>query len=217
MARVLVTERTVVDAAKAGKKSLHVPADAIVTPAAKDRAHQLGLLLEGPAPASSPSPAATQTPTGKPESETVAVGSDHGGFQLKEILKTHLTGMGCQIIDVGTHDDEACDYPDFAYAVAQLVATGKSGKGIMIDSVGIASAMVANKVPGIRAACCHDSFTAHSSREHNNANVLTLGGKVIGTEMAKSIVGEWLRTPYAGGRHEKRLAKITDIEKKYVK
>lgn len=148
---------------------------------------------------------------------TIALGSDHGGFLLKEALKVYLTEQGNHIIDVGTDSEQPCDYPDFAYAVASLVASNKAERGIMIDSVGVAPAIVANKVPGVRAVPCYDEFVARSSREHNNANVLTLGGKVLGIEIVKSIVKCWLNTPFAGGRHLPRVNKISDVEKRFLK
>jgi len=148
---------------------------------------------------------------------TIALGSDHGGYRLKEVLRKFLVEEGYAVVDVGTDSEEACDYPDFAFAVARTVASGQAARGIMIDGVGVASAIVANKVPGIRAVPCYDEFVARSSREHNNANVLTLGGRVVGSEMAKAIVRIWLETGFAGGRHEGRVSKIADIEKRFSK
>jgi ribose 5-phosphate isomerase B len=213
MAKGLVSEQTVLAAAKRGEKSIVVGAGTIVTDAARDRAKQLGVRLETakkaqPAPVSSSMPKALQS--GAPE--VIALGSDHGGFALKETLKAYLATLGCRAVDLGTYTDEACDYPDFAYAVARMVSLGQASKGIMIDAVGIASAIVANKVRGVRAACCSDEFSARSSREHNNANVLTLGGRTLGVELAKSITKAWLETPFGGGRHQKRVAKISEIE-----
>ncbi|MBI4811216.1 MAG: ribose 5-phosphate isomerase B [Ignavibacteriales bacterium] len=149
--------------------------------------------------------------------ETIAIGSDHGGFSLKEQLKPFLVSLGYNVIDLGTNSEESCDYPDFAFSVAAMVMKGSASRGIIIDTVGTASAMAANKIPGIRAACCFDEYSARSSREHNNSNIMTLGGKVIGIELARSIVKIWLETSYAGGRHQKRLDKISDIEKKFLK
>jgi len=125
--------------------------------------------------------------------------------------------LGFSVADVGTTSEEACDYPDFAYAVASLVASGQAARGIMVDGVGVASAIVANKVPGIRAVSCFDEFVAKSSREHNDANVLTLGGRTIGTEITKAIVKVWLETPFGGGRHQGRVQKITEIERRFSK
>jgi ribose 5-phosphate isomerase B len=211
----LITEQTVIEAAKRGETTLAIGAGTIVTDAARDRARQLGITLGKPKEA--PKPSTTPTVGGSLPAglkEIVAIGSDHGGFQMKEGLKTLLEGFGHKVVDLGTYSEETCDYPDFAYAVSRMVSLGEASKGIMIDSVGIASAIVANKLPGIRAACCTDEFMARSSREHNNANVLTLGGKTLGIELAKAIVKTWLETSFGGGRHQKRLDKINDIEKR---
>ncbi|MGA9407965.1 MAG: ribose 5-phosphate isomerase B, partial [Bacteroidota bacterium] len=160
--------------------------------------------------------AATISPTNV-GSNLVVVGSDHGGFQTKEMLKKYLGGLGYRVLDVGTNSEEACDYPDYAYAVACIVAKGEAWRGIMIDATGVASSIVCNKVPGIRAAACSNEFVAQSSREHNDANVLTLGAKVLGTELVKSIVKVWLETWFGGGRHKKRVDKISDVEKRFTK
>lgn len=209
----LVSEQTIVEAAKRGDKSVTIGSDSIVTDAAKDRAKQLGVRLvskKKDEPVASASSLPLSPKSGS--AEVLAIGSDHGGFALKNDLKSFVEGLGYRVVDVGTYTDEACDYPDFAYGVARMVSLGEASKGIMIDAVGIASAIAANKVRGIRAACCSDEFSARSSREHNNANVLTLGGRILGLELAKSIVKAWLETSFGGGRHQKRLDKITDIE-----
>ena len=146
----------------------------------------------------------------------VAIGADHGGFDLKESLKPYLIDLGYEVIDCGTNDKSSVDYPDFAVAVARLVASGKAWRGIMIDGAGIGSCMVANKVPGIRAAMCYDHATASNSREHNNANVLTLGAGLIGENLAQQIVKTWLSTEFLGGRHTRRVDKIEAIEKQYL-
>ncbi len=143
----------------------------------------------------------------------IAIGADHGGFPLKEELKKSLKADGYTVKDVGTNSTDAVDYPDFAVQVARLVASGDCDRGIMIDSLGIASSMVANKVRGIRSAMCYDLTTAKSSREHNNANVLTLGGKIIDDKLAREIVSAWLSTDFAGGRHWPRVNKIMAVEK----
>jgi len=164
-----------------------------------------------PAPIVQP---ATPVPT---EKKTVAIGTDHGGVDLKEILKSELTEMGYAIIDCGTNTKDAVDYPDIALAVAKLVANGSAWRGVVIDGAGIGSCMSANKVPGIRAAMCYDYSTAVNSREHNDANVLTLGAGLIGVNLAKQILKTWLATEFGGGRHAKRVEKITAIEKLYMK
>lgn len=167
-------------------------------------------------PATAPlpqTPAAAQPAAGR----VVAIGADHGGFELKETLKKDLTEGGYEVIDVGTTGKEAVDYPDFALSVAQLVASGKVWRGVMIDGAGIGSCMVANKVPGVRAALAYDYASASNSREHNDANVLTLGAGLIGVALAKQILKVWLTTDFGGGRHQKRIDKIIAVEKQYGK
>ncbi|MCX6029512.1 MAG: ribose 5-phosphate isomerase B [Chloroflexi bacterium] len=149
--------------------------------------------------------------------QRVAIGADHGGYAMKEALKPHLQSLGYEVVDCGAHSTDAVDYPDIAYAVARLVADGKCANGIIIDGAGIGSCMAANKVPGIRAALCYDHATAVNSREHNHANVLTLGAGLIGANLAKQIVSDWLATPFGSGRHAKRVEKIMAIEKRYLK
>jgi ribose 5-phosphate isomerase B len=151
------------------------------------------------------------------DKKAVAIGTDHGGVDLKEILKTELTELGYAIIDCGTNSTESVDYPDIALAVSILVADGSAWRGVVIDGAGIGSCMSANKVPGIRAAMCYDYATAVNSREHNDANVLTLGAGLIGVNLAKQILKTWLATEFAGGRHTKRVEKIISIEKSYAK
>lgn len=148
--------------------------------------------------------------------QVVAIGTDHGGVDLKEVLKAHLSAKDFEIIDCGTHTKESVDYPDIALSVAELVATGKAWRGIIIDGAGIGSCIAANKVPGVRAALCYDYATAVNSREHNNANVLTLGAGLIGTNLAKLIVDTWLSTAFGGGRHARRVNKITAIEQRFL-
>ncbi|MFH1690867.1 MAG: ribose 5-phosphate isomerase B [Candidatus Eisenbacteria bacterium] len=144
----------------------------------------------------------------------IALGSDHGGFALKEVLKRYLTDeLGLRVKDVGTTDEAACDYPDFAHKVATAVASGECHRGIVIDGAGIGSSMAANRVPGVLAACCHDVRTVVNSREHNNANVLTIGSAVVGRGLARQMVRVWLATDFAGGRHERRVRKILDLER----
>jgi ribose 5-phosphate isomerase B len=136
---------------------------------------------------------------------------------LKESLKATLGELGFDVQDVGTHSKAAVDYPDYAEEVARLVGTGKAWRGIMIDGAGIGSCMVANKVPGVRAAMAYDYSSAVNSREHNDANVLTLGAGLIGMNLAKQIVKTWLSTEFGGGRHLRRIEKISAVEKKYLK
>lgn len=164
-------------------------------------------------PAVSTSPARTEVSVRK----AVAIGADHGGYELKEALKPELNSLGFDIQDVGTNSKDAVDYPDFAHAVAQAVGTGKAWRGIMIDGAGIGSCIVANKVPGVRAGMAYDYSSAVNSREHNDTNVLTLGAGLIGVNLARQIVKTWLTTEFAGGRHTPRVDKIKSVEKKYLK
>lgn len=165
-----------------------------------------------------PTPAVqAAAPKAAPAGRAVAIGADHGGFELKEILKKDLSEMGYEIIDVGTTGKDAVDYPDFAHDVARLVASGKAWRGVMIDGAGIGSCMVANKVPGVRAAMAYDYSSAVNSREHNDANLLTLGAGLIGVNLAKQILKVWLATDFGGGRHQKRVDKIIAVEKQYGK
>jgi len=165
--------------------------------------------------ASAAGAAAAPSPNPAPERGLVALGADHGGYALKETLKAYLTELGYPVVDCGTHSTEAVDYPDLAYAVARLVGSGEAWRGIMVDGAGIGSAMAANKVPGVRAALCYDHATALNSREHNDANVLTLGAGLIGPSLAKQIAQTWLATAFGGGRHQRRVDKISDIERRF--
>ncbi len=140
--------------------------------------------------------------------DEIAIGADHGGFALKQKLAAYLAEKGYPVKDCGTHSGEAVDYPDFARAVARAVAGGGSRWGIVIDGAGIGSCMAANKVPGIRAALCYDISSARNSREHNHANVMTLGAGLIGESLARQIVDAWLGTEWGGGRHARRVEKI---------
>jgi ribose 5-phosphate isomerase B len=142
----------------------------------------------------------------------IAVGADHGGVALKDAVSKRLTELGHTVRDLGTSGTEAVDYPDFAIAVARAVASREANLGIMIDGAGIGSAMAANKVAGARAALCYDVTTATNAREHNNANVLTLGGGLIGTRLALNIVETFIATPFAGGRHQTRVGKIDALD-----
>ncbi len=146
---------------------------------------------------------------------TIAVGADHGGVELKDVIAAHLTDTGYAVEDCGTHGPDSVDYPDFAEAVAEKVAEGEAQAGIVVDGAGIGSAMAANKVPGVRAALCYDVSSAVNSREHNHANVLTLGAGLIGRALALQIVDAWLATPHGGGRHARRVAMIGEIEARH--
>jgi ribose 5-phosphate isomerase B len=147
----------------------------------------------------------------------VALGADHGGYELKGRIADRLRTGGYLVHDCGTGSAESVDYPDFAHAVARLVADGTCRWGIVVDGAGIGSCMTANKVPGIRAALCYDVSSARNSREHNHANVLTLGARLVGEGLAMEIVDTWLATPWGAGRHAARVDKITAIERGYLK
>ena len=160
-----------------------------------------------------------QATVSQPKSSTlgIAVGADHGGYPLKERLAFRLREQGHDVLDCGTDSAKSVDYPDYAHAVASAVSSGKAQWGIVVDGAGIGSSMVANKVPGVRAALCYDLSSARNSREHNLANVLTLGAGLIGENLAWQIVQEWLNTPWGGDRHARRVDKITEIERRYLK
>jgi len=144
----------------------------------------------------------------------IAIGSDHAGFKLKETVKEFLKTSGIEVIDFGTHSEESADYPDFAFPVAEAVAKKEFDFGILICGTGIGMSITANKVAGIRAALCNDLFTASCSKEHNDANVLCMGGRIVGEGLAKAIVQTWLERKFQGGRHERRVKKIEEYETK---
>lgn len=164
----------------------------------------------------------TSNQVAKPQTNTndkvlrIAIGSDHGGYETKEKLKLFLQELGYRVTDVGTYSTDSVDYPDFALKVALKVKSGDCERGIMIDGAGIGSSMVCNKVRGIRAALCYNLKTAVNSREHNNANVLTLGGPLHPIEEVYEIAKVWLETRFTGGRHWRRINKMMDIEKRYL-
>ena len=142
----------------------------------------------------------------------LVIGSDHGGIHLKEVLKQHLAERGIEVQDAGTYTEESCDYPDIAVKVCREITNGSAERGILVCGTGIGMSMAANKVKGIRAALCGDVFSAAMSREHNNANVICMGERVLGPGLAVRILDAWLDTEFAGGRHERRVIKIMDIE-----
>ena len=147
----------------------------------------------------------------------VVVGSDHAGFELKEQIKTVLVEKGCAVIDVGTESPASVDYPDFGIKAATLVGRGEADRGVLVCGTGIGMSVVANKVKGVRAALISDLYTAIQSRKHLDANILVLGGRVIGKDLAAEITRVWLDTPFEGGRHKKRIEKIEQYEKDNLK
>ena len=144
----------------------------------------------------------------------IAIGCDHGGYKLKEELKKYMDEKEIEYKDFGTMSEESIDYPNIAKKVAMAVQSKECEKGILICRSGIGMSMCANKYKGIRAAQCHDTFSAKMTRQHNNANVLTMGGRVVGSELAKDIVNEFLTNEFLGGRHETRVNKMMELENK---
>jgi len=209
----LITELDVRNAAR-GSRIIEVDKGTLITPMAKDLAKEKGVKF-------------LQKTYGGPENfgkekgvevwpvKNVAIGSDHGGYYMKETLKDFVKELGYRVQDIGTMSPNPVDYPDIALKIAELVISGEADRGIIVDGVGIGSAMAANKVPGILAAKCNGCLEARNAREHNYANVLTLGGRTIGIEIAKEIVKTFLETPGGAVRHKKRVEKILEIEKKY--
>lgn len=183
---------------------LRIAEGARLTPLAADIVNEKGIELVRRVPRA-----------GSNQHKTIAVGADHGGYAMKEELKSFLAGLGHRVNDFGTNSESAVDYPDFAHAVARAVADHAVDVGIVIDGAGVGSAMTANKVPGVRAAACYSPEVARNSREHNGANVLTLGSKTISNDQMREIVRAWLSTELTEDRHRKRVGKIDAIERQY--
>jgi len=205
----LITEDHVIKVIKSGAHEILVENGSVLTPLAIDRIKTAGLKI-------------IKDPSFISNSFTnsqikIAIGADHTGVKLKKIIGEILKQKGYNLFDVGAFTEDAVDYPDIAYAVANRVMIGEVEFGIIIDATGIPSAITANKLPGIRAATCYNEFSARSSREHNNANILVIGARAIGEETAKSIVEVWLNSKFLGDRHQKRLDKLSLIEEKYLK
>lgn len=217
MKRKLITENDIVALVRKGVNVLHADKNAIITPAARDKINDLKITVvidDDKQPREIPK---NKLDNGmKSLGRRVAIASDHTGFAAKEELKVFLKELGYELLDVGTHSADSCDYPDFAYAAAKKTALRETDFAIILDATGIPSAITANKVPGIRAATCYNEFSAKSSREHNNANVLVLGAKTLGIETIKSIIKTWLTSDFLGERHQRRLDKITEIEKHFL-
>lgn len=213
--KILIAEKDVRAALRAGQTTLVVPPGALVTALARDAARDHGLQFVQPP---SPSEAVADRPQSPwPRTKRVALGSDHGGYGYKEILKPEIEKLGWTVADVGTFSTQPCDYPDFAFAVARQVALGEADFGVMIDGVGVGSAMAAGKLPGIRAAVGYIEFAAWNARAHNDANVLTLGSRTMGIEVCKRVVEVFLKTDFEGGRHAARVDKITAVEQLLLK
>ncbi|MFN0206664.1 MAG: RpiB/LacA/LacB family sugar-phosphate isomerase [Planctomycetota bacterium] len=194
--------KAVVDAAQiaiiADGGILEIGNNTIVTPLAADLARERNITI--------------QRNAGCAGTLTIAIGSDHGGFHLKQSLKLWLSSLGHRVLDQGTHNDSACDYPDFALAVAKTVASGAARFGVMIDGAGIGSSMAGNRVAGVLAALCSDAGAAKNAREHNYANMLTMGAKNLSEGKAKEIVHAFLTTPEGAERHKKRVDKIRALD-----
>lgn len=185
---------------------LKVPRDSIVTPAARELADVRGVLIK--------EVAEQEVSSLAPPERTIALGADHGGFRMKEALKPILAELKLAVRDVGVNDETPVDYPDIAEKVAELVASGVAARGVIIDGAGIGSAIAANKIPGIRAAACYDKASARNSREHNDANVLTLGGRLLTFTQAEDVLRTWLATAFGKGRHAARVDKISRLEER---
>jgi ribose 5-phosphate isomerase B len=186
-----------------------IPLGSIVTPSAREVAAARGVrIVELPG---------DQIVIAVAPERTIAIGADHGGFRLKQTLKTLLESLGLEIRDCGVHEEKPADYPDIALAVAELVVSGAAARGVIIDGAGIGSCIAANKVPGIRAALCYDKASARNSREHNDSNVVTLGARLLTETQAEDVLRTWIATPFGGGRHQARVQKILDIERQYLK
>jgi ribose 5-phosphate isomerase B len=215
--RALVTEASLLDLPFRAEFS--APADALFTPLARQIMveRQIRLTQPGSAPPSRAADTGRVTAPGASGRGPIAIGSDHSGFALKQDLKVFLGELGYAVIDCGAAGTEPVDYPDFALAVGELVAGRRVERGILVDGAGIGSCVAANKVPGVRAALCYDQATAVNSREHNDANVLTLGAGLIGQALARQIVRAWLETRFAGGRHARRVDKILEIERRFLR
>ncbi len=143
----------------------------------------------------------------------IAIASDHGGFELKEDIKDFLDISGHPFMDLGTYNNDSVDYPDYGIELSKRVAAGEFEKGILICGTGIGMSIVANKIPGIRAALAHDVYSARMSAEHNDANIIVIGGRITGKGLARELVKAWLEAKFEGGRHQKRLDKIAELEK----
>ncbi len=207
MPRQVLTARDLESTANGGEVT--VAPETIVTPLARDEAESRGITIR----VAEPKPGEAGSNRGR----VIAIGADHGGYELKEQLKNHLRDWGYTVNDLGTDGPAPVDYPDFAELVANAVARGDAWRGIVIDAAGIGSSIAANKVPGARAALCYDRVTACNSREHNDANLLALGARMIAAETAREILAVWLDTPFAGGRHQRRVDKIRAIEERHRK
>jgi ribose 5-phosphate isomerase B len=203
-----VTEIEILKILKSGLREIHIGKDDVLTPLAIDRIKYSGLKIirDG-----------IQEFFSKKINNKIVIGSDHTGVKTKKTVIDFLKSKSYEVLDIGTYSEESVDYPDIALQVAVRVVNKEYDFGIILDATGIPSAITANKIPGIRAATCYNEFSAKSSREHNDANILVIGAKAIGEETIKSIVNVWLTSEFLGDRHQRRLDKIKSIEEKYSK
>ena len=198
----VITEREV-RAASPGD-TIRIGESALITPLAADLVRERGITIERVRRRSAS------------RRQRIGLAADHGGYEMKEAIKRVLADLGHDFQDFGTNSTNPVDYPDYAHVAARAVASGACSLAIIVDGAGIGSCIVANKVPGVRAAMCYDEATAKNSREHNGANVLTLGGKMVSLESMRKIVEAWLAADLTEDRHRKRVAKIESIEKNYL-
>ncbi len=212
----LITEEIILNLYKSGKTVLVVTGDEIFTPSALDKIRELNFTLEKESTGAKTDSNKNEIKNSS-EIKKIGIGSDHTGFAVKKEIIKFLSEKGFEVIDYGTYDEQSCDYPDFALTVAKNVVLNEVDAGIVLDATGIPSAITANKLPGVRAATCYNEFSAKSSREHNNANILVLGARTLGIETIKSVINVWLSTDFLGGRHQKRLDKIRTIEIQILK
>ncbi len=218
----LITESDIVSLIQKGEKTLYIDSNTLITPAAKDKLNEQKInIVTNNEQEKQGTPKNINNNTNLRRKVNgnlrVVLGSDHTGYVAKEYIKKFLPGLGSiTILDVGTNSEESCDYPDFAFETAKKVALREADFGIIFDATGIPSAITANKVPGIRAATCYNEFSTRSAREHNNANVLVLGAKSLGIETIKSILQVWFSSDFLGDRHQRRLDKISEIEKHFI-
>lgn len=208
----LITEKEILNLIYSGKRKLEITGDELFTPAANDKVREAGIKLVRVDPNNPGGSVNFYGPFYK--FKKAAIGSDHTGLALKKIIIPFMEKQGYTLTDVGTFDEQSCDYPDFAIKVGRMIQSGEVNFGILFDATGIPSAITANKLRGIRAATCYNEFSARSSREHNNANIIVLGAKSIGEEAVKSILNVWLNSEFLGDRHQRRLDKITELENK---
>lgn len=203
----VITENDILSLIKAGAGEIHLKKNQILTPLALDRIKYANLKIVYDNDETIKSKIVNK----------IIIGSDHTGIKVKKILVEYLKNKNYDVTDIGTFTEDSVDYPDIALIVAQRVSNGEFDCGILLDATGIPSAITANKLPNIRAATCYNEFSAKSSREHNDANIIALGAKSLGEETIKSIVDVWLNSTFLGDRHQKRLDKIKAIEEKFMK